>query len=106
MISASAYKEVTHDVLVINAKTLVGLEEPNIRLSWMNSGCTKPIAHPRDMSLVKRFQDYPFEIRKKTRGRKGAVAEVCVLERVERIKEAIIDVKRGVANEILAELVR
>ena len=104
MISASAYEEVEHDVLLVDTKTLVRLEESNIRLSRMNSGSTKPMAHPRDMDLFKRFEDYPFETRLKKNGREGAVAEVCVVERVDSIREAVVDVKRGLADEILAEL--
>ena len=46
MISASAYKAVEHDVLVVDTKTLLRLEEEDIRLSRMNSGCTKPMPHP------------------------------------------------------------
>lgn len=104
MLSASAYREVAHDVLVVDTKKLVELEESSIRLSCMNSGCTRPKACHRDMNLFKRLQEYPFETRLKEQGRKGAVAEVCVLDRVERIREAVRDVKSGLAHEILAEL--
>ena len=104
MISALAYKEVTHDVLVVDAKALVRLESRNIRLSEMNSGCTKPRAWPRDMTLFKRFEDYPFEDRRKRCGVGKAVAEVCVLDRVERIEEAVLEVKRGTAGEVMTAL--
>ena len=104
MISASAYREVEHDVLLVDTKTLVQLEESDIRLSRMNSGSTKPMAHPRDIDLFKRFEEYPFETRLQNQGRERAVAEVCVMERVDRIREAVADVKRGFAAEILAAL--
>ena len=104
MISASAYEKVTHDVLVVDAKTLVQFEEPNIRLSRMNSGSTRRGAYRRDMSLFKRFEDYPFEIRWRKQGRAGAVAEVCVIDRVEKIREAVVDVKHGLPGEIMDEL--
>ena len=104
MISASAYKNVKHDVLLVDTKKLVQLEESSIRLSRMNSGSTKPMPHPRDMDLFKRFEDYPFETRLRKQGRAGAVAEVCVVERVDKVREAVVDVKRGLAHEILAEL--
>ena len=103
MISASAYQRVTHDVLVVDARTLVQLEEPNIRLSRMNSGSTKPMPHPRDLDLFKRFENYPFEARRR-QGKEGAVAEVCVVHRVERIREAVVDVKRGLPGEIMTEV--
>ena len=104
MISASAYGEVEHDVLLVDTATLVRLEESNIRLSRMNSGSTRPMPHPRDLDLFKRFGDYPFDIRLRRQGKEGAVAEVCVVERVNDIREAVIDVKHGLAREILAEL--
>ena len=104
MISASAYKKVTQDVLVVDAKALVRLEQPHIRLSRMNSGSTRRGARARDMSLFKRFEDYPFETRWRKQGTAGAVAEVCVVEGVEKIREAVVDVKHGLPGEILAEL--
>ena len=102
MISASAYEKVDHDVLVIDTKKLVDLAGPNIRLSRMNSGCTKPFAHSRDMDLFKRIEDYPFEFRRRYCGKPKAVAEICVLHRVERIVEAVLEVRSGSAKEILA----
>lgn len=104
MISAPAYETVAHDVLVVDTKVLVGLESTNIRLSQMNSGCTKPMPSPRDMTLFKRFKDYPFEDRRKKCGVGKAVAEVCVLDRVERIAEAVLEVKRGTAGEVMEAL--
>ena len=74
-----------------------------IRLSPMNSGSTKPMPHPRDMNLFKTFEDYPFEVRRR-RGKEGAVAEVCVVDGVEKIRDAVVDVKRGLPEKILAEL--
>ena len=103
MISAAAYQSVTHDVLVVDTRTLVQLEEPKIRLSRMNSGSTKPMAHPRDMNLFKPFEAYPFEARRR-RGKEGAVAEVCVVDGIEKIRDAVVDVKRGLPEKILAEL--
>lgn len=104
LISVSAYKKVKHDVLVVDTKKLIRLEKPNIRLSRMNSGCTKPFLHKREMGLFKSSEDYPFDSRLKQCGRKRAVAEVCLLDRVDRIQEAVIDIIHGFPNEILVEL--
>ena len=102
MISTKVYQKVTHDVLVVDTETLVRLEEPNIRLSRMNSGSTYG-GNCRDMNLFKRFEDYPFEKRRR-HGIERAVAEVCVVDRVEKIREAVVDVKRGLPGEIMAEM--
>ena len=104
MLTASAYDGVAHDVLVVDARALVGLERDNIRVSEINSGCTRPMPWPRDMTLFKRFADYPFEDRRRKYGVAKAVAEVCVVDRVERIAEAVLDVKRGTAGEVMKAL--
>ncbi len=104
MLSASAYRHVQHDVLVVDTKELVRLEAPKLRLSRMNSGCTKPYPHLRDTSLFKTLPDYPFDCRRKKRGWANAVAEVCVSERVELIAEAVMGVARGSASEIMSAL--
>ena len=101
MITAAAYKEVKHDVLVVDCETLVRLEEPKIRLSRMNSGCTKPMAHPRDMDLFKLVKDYPFPARPSPSAVAKAVAEVCVVDRVERIADAVLEVVQGSAERVL-----
>ena len=104
MISASAYRKVTHDVLVVDTRTLVRLEEPNIRLSRMNSGSTKPMPHPRDMDLFKRFENYPFPEKPSPSTVAKAVAEVCVVDRVEKMAKAVLEVKRGSPGEVMDAL--
>ena len=104
MLSAKAYEDVGHDVLVVDTRKLVQLECSNIRLSRMNSGCTKPFPNKRDMGLFKEFSDYPFESRRRRCSKADAVAEVCVLRGVERIAQAVREVKSGFAGEIIAAL--
>ena len=104
MISASAYRNVTHDVLVVDTKTLVRLEQRNVRLSRMNSGSTKPMPHPRDMDLFKRAEDYPFPDRPSRSAVAKAIAEVCVLDWVRSIAEAVVEVKQGTAAEVMDAL--
>ena len=104
MISASAYRDVSHDVLVVDTRTLVRLEEPNIRLSRMNSGCTKPMPHPRDMDLFKPLRDYPFPSSRSRSAIAKAVAEVCVVDGVPRIAEAVLEVIQGTADAVIRAL--
>ena len=85
MLRAPAYRDVRHDVLIVNTRELLRLEEPNIRLSRMNSGCTRPFAHPRNLELFQTLSDYPFERRRKKYGSAKALAEVCVTDGVELI---------------------
>ena len=104
MITAPAYEKVAHDVLVVDTRALVALERDNIRVSEINSGCTRPMPWPRDMTLFKRFAEYPFEERRKKYGVARAVAEVCVVDGFKRIAEAVLDVKRGTAGEVMEAL--
>ena len=82
----------------------LAMEAANVRLSRMNSGSTKRMAHPRDMGLFKTISDYPFESRRRKYGRARAVAEVCVLESVRRIGDAVLDIKSGSATDIMSDL--
>ena len=104
MLLASAYQNLRHDVLVVDTRDLVRLEAPNIRLSRLNSGCTKPFAHERDLGLFKTFSAYPFDCRRRNYGKANAVAEVCVLDEVACISEAVVNVQSGSASEIMASL--
>ena len=106
MISASAYKAVEHDVLVVDTRTLLRLEEADIRLSRMNSGCTKPMPHPRDMDLFRRLKDYPFPERPSASAIAKAVAEVCVVDGVERIAEAVLKVESGSSRDVMEAIGR
>ena len=64
------------------------------------------MAWPRDMRLFKHLGEYPFEERRKKYGVGNAIAEVCVMNRVERIAEAVRDVKHGTADEVMVALVK
>ena len=103
MICARAYSGMEHDVLVVDTKKLVHLVEGSIRLSPINSGSTYR-SYPRDMTLFKSIEDYPFEERWQKQKRKGAIAEVCVKDGVKQIQEAVIQVKHGLAEDILKGL--
>ncbi|MYG43198.1 MAG: hypothetical protein F4203_08720 [Rhodobacteraceae bacterium] len=98
-----SYPEIQHDILILDTKKLVELEKKNIRLSHLNSGSTR-YGHKRDLDIFKTIEDYPFGFSKKQTGLKRVVAEVCVLDRVEKISDAVIGMKHGLAEEILNEL--
>ena len=104
MISAKVYSELYHDVLLVDTKKLVELEEQNIRLSHINSGNTFYKPQPRDLGLFKRIEDYQIDYWIKKRGLESAVAEVCVLDSVDRIHKAVIGTKHGKVNNILKDL--
>jgi hypothetical protein len=47
LLNAGAYKDKEHDVLELDTASLVEAYREQITLSHMNSGCTKPMPHPR-----------------------------------------------------------
>ena len=104
MILASAYEGVRQDVLLVDTRKLLMVASEKVRLSPMNSGCTKPYPHPRDLGLFKAIPEYPFENRRGKYGTARAVAEICVVGGVDRIAEIVIDVKSGNRRELLAAL--
>ena len=104
MLKARAYKKMRHDVLIFDTKKMVQMEEPRIRLSHMNSGCTVPFKHQRSTNIFKSIRDYDLKASIKKRGRKKAVAEICVKDRVDNIKEAFVDMISGSKNDIMNKL--
>lgn len=104
MLFISAYEAMTRDVLAIDAKKLVQAERKNMRLSAINSGNARPMAFLRDLTLFETLQDYPFEERRRKYDKARAIAEVCVVERVQKIADMVIQVQTGTADEILAHL--
>jgi hypothetical protein len=59
----------------------------------MNSGATRPMAHPRGESTFKSLADYPLAERR-GRGRVGAVGEVLVADAVYDIAKFVRRVER------------
>ena len=93
MMSARAYEGMRHDLLVVDTARLVETCGKAVRISPMNSGATKPFPHPRDFNLFKKLSDFPFDQRLKSHGIAKAVAEVCVLDRVDEIEKIVLDVQ-------------
>ena len=104
LMTAAAYDGLCHDVLIVDTKKLVELVGDKIRLSHINSGSTRPFPHPRNLALFQPIKEFPFQTRMRKLGKLKAVAEVCVNTRVDRIEEAVINVMRGSAEEILAKI--
>lgn len=96
MIRARANKGMCHDLLVVDTAKLVESRCDNIRLSPMNSGATKPVAHPRRLDLFKRLEDFPFDDRLKSHQRAKAVAEVCVVGGIRDIGDVVVDIRTAV----------
>lgn len=93
MLSAKAYKQLKHDVLIVDTKPLVTDCLDRLRLSHINSGSTKPFPHPRSLKLFRTLDDFPYDERARLYGIGNALAEVCFVNGIENISDYVVDVK-------------
>ena len=100
MMRARAYAGMSHDLLVVDTAELVSRHHDGIRLSPINSGATKPFAHPRDLSLFKRIEEFPFDDRLKSHRQGKAVAEVCVVGGIRDIADVVVEVRTATIDDL------
>ena len=98
---AKTYRDREHDVLEIDTRSLIEAHREKAWLCPINSGCTKPMPHPRDESAFLRIADYPYAHWRRRRRRTERVVELAidnsVLDIADHVKRVVI--KRG--NESL-----
>ncbi|MCY3879288.1 MAG: hypothetical protein OXF74_08930 [Rhodobacteraceae bacterium] len=101
MTNARAYRDREHDVLEVDTGSLVEAHRDAIWLCPYNSGCTKPMPHPRDESIFARIQNYRYAYWRQRRSRRERVVELAVDHAVSDIENHVrrVVVKRG--TEIL-----
>ena len=92
LLNARPYRELAHTVLSVDTASLVGAHEANVRLSPMNSGCTKPFPHPRGQNTFLPISEYPFDQRR-NRGA-DAIVELAIEGGVPDIAQHVISVRR------------
>lgn len=95
--SAKSYRDVEHDVLEVDTKSLVTAYRERIWLCPINSGCTKPIPHPRDERAFLRIADYPYTHWRGRRKRTERAVELAIDYSVPDIADHVkrVVVKRG-----------
>lgn len=101
LLNARPYRDLEHDVLVIDTPSLVAAHEKEIWVCHMNSGNTFPFPHARDLSAFQRIDQYP------TRSNGNPVKEVVELVvdyRVLDITEHVIEVNRMRGSNILGPI--
>lgn len=98
MLSAAAYRDQSHTVLVLDTESLVSHNVERVRLSPLNSGCTKPFPHPRGRTTFLPISEYPFAERVR-RARANAVVELAVIEGVRDIERHVIEVRNRSADD-------
>lgn len=102
--SARAYRDREHDVLELDTRSLIDAHREKIWLCPMNSGCTKPMPHPRDETIFARITEYPYAHWRARRRRTERVVELAVDHSVDDVRDHVrrVVVKRG--TEVLSVL--
>jgi hypothetical protein len=90
LMCAREYCAKPHIVLVLDTLRLATDFQPSITLAPMNTGNTRPFAHPRGLSTFSRMADYPFEERLR-RGLYYTVVEFAVEGGVPNILDYVIE---------------
>jgi hypothetical protein len=93
LLSAGAYRAEGHCVLTVDTKALIIEHRDQITLSPINSGCTKPMPHPRDKGCFLRINDYDYAHWLKKRHKKDPVVEVAVDYSVPQIASMVLRVE-------------
>ena len=103
MLNAKAYRNTTHEVLVLNTRELVDEYREEIRLCPINSGAIKPAYAKRDYSIFYRIEDYPYKERKR-RSINDRVAELSVDGDIEDITNFVKRVYVTCGQNCLSDL--
>lgn len=98
LLNARSYRELEHDVLVLDTASFVAAHEAEIWLCHMNSGNTFPFAHKRDLTAFKRIADYPVASRGDPAKK---VVELLVDHHALDIANHVIEVRRMKTKEFL-----
>lgn len=102
--NAKTYRDQEHDVLEIDTKSLISAYKDKIWFCPINSGCTKPMPHPRDESIFARIKDYPYDYWRQRRAPKERVVELAVEHSVKDIRDHVKRVVVMQGDQILSIL--
>jgi hypothetical protein len=93
LLGAGAYRDNAHDVLHVDTAALLERHAARVTLSPINSGSTIYNPRPRGSTSFLRIGDYPFEERRRARG-KDAIIELAVDHSVPNIADVLLRVER------------
>lgn len=92
LLNAGAYRSESHDVIEVDARRLLKAHFERIWFCPMNSGCTKPMPHPRDERTFLRIAEYPYSAWRSKRPRGERVVELAVDYSVPNIRDFVLRV--------------
>jgi|SRR6266478_3549592 len=96
LMNARAYRRQQNTILVVDTKGLVERHELRIMLCAMNSGCTIPFPHKRDLMTFRRIAEYPYAKRKRNR---DPIVELAVDYSVPDICDFVTEVRQAGAGQ-------
>lgn len=100
LLSARAYRNRPHTVLVVDTRRLAEAHAGDITLSPINTGATKPFPQPRGRDSFSSLGEYPFNYWHQKRHGKDPIVELSVLRSVPKIADFVIRVEEGVLGEV------
>jgi hypothetical protein len=89
---ARPYRNTSHTILHVDTRALLERHAERVRLSPINSGCTKPYPAPRGRDTFLSLEEYPFDQWNKKRSGKDPVVELAVKGGVTDISDFVIRV--------------
>lgn len=97
LLGARAYRKRDHDILILDTASVLASHAAQTSLSPMNSGNTKPFAHPRGRDTFLPLAQYPFWLRK-ARGLEPVV-ELAVDYALADVEAHVLRVERRSAGQ-------
>ena len=104
LLNAKAYRDRSHCVITVDTRQLVQRHADRVTLCPINSGSTIYDPPPRNGNSFYKIADYPFDERRRTRGRKGAIAELVVEYSVPDIRKMVVSVEHRKQDKVLKRL--
>jgi hypothetical protein len=104
LLSARAYRDRSHTVLIVDTEKLVASHGDLVHLSPINSGSTIFKPRPRGRATIQLVRDYAYNRTGSHGSGGGAVAEVAVKGGVVPIEQSLISVTRRRMDVVLEEL--
>lgn len=101
LLNASAYRQLEHDVLIVDTASILSAHADEAWLCHMNSGNTFPVPHPRGRDAFKRIADYPA---KSNGAPMKEVVEITFDKHVLDIAAHVLEVRRMRGSETIAKL--
>lgn len=104
LLSAGSYVGQEHDVLELDAASIVSDYRGTIEFCPINSGATKPMPAPRGRSTFQKIDSYPYATWRKKRKKGERVVELTIPGGVHNVEKYTKRVVRMKSAEVLSTL--